>query len=174
MESYTQILSQSCSCNQNHCVSPSLCQLFRPLWQSAVGIWMEVQWCLHHALAYNMRLWLKDLAPCTSPSQHWCLHSWSSGTSASRGMWKNWKGPAKGCNHGPVSGVQIWWDRGGRSWVCFSQWEEAQRVMEQQPWRAGLLEEQVQKWQTQPLLGHVRGLNKAHMADGDVQFSLFL
>lgn len=40
--------------------------------------------------------------------------------------------------------------------------------------KAGRLEEQVQKGQT--LLGHVRGLNKgqqAHVADGDVQLSLF-
>lgn len=42
--------------------------------------------------------------------------------------------------------------------------------------KAALLEEQVQKGQIQILLGHVRGLNKgqqAHMADEDVQLSLF-
>lgn len=137
---------------------------------------MELQWCLHRALAHNVRLWLKHLAPCTSPSQHWCIHSWSFGTSASRGMWKNWKGPAKGCHHGPVSGVQMQREKCGRSWACFSHWREAQRVMEQLPWRAGLLKGQVQKEQIQTLLGHVRGLNKeqqAHVADGDVQLSLF-
>lgn len=146
-------------------ISPSLYQLFSPLWQSAVEIGMEVQCCLHHALAHNTKLWLKHLAPCASLSQHWCIHSWSFGTSASRGMWKNWKDSAKAATM-----VQC------LEWRC-SEWEvEGAGLVspgEGKP-KAGRLEEQVQKGQT--LLGHVRGLNKgqqAHVADGDVQLSLF-